>query len=179
MPFELWDFVTIAAFGAGIERNTKNTKSKTMQMRIYYEDTDCGGIVYHANYLKFCERARSELFFAQGEEPHDAEGSFVVRKMEARFSLPARLGDSIEVRTRLIESKAASLILEQEVFRTFDARLRLSVWESVFVMQVQLAYISAQGKPCKIPTRKLEVITSALTSQTHTKGAPCDPKNPK
>ena len=172
-------FVTIAAFGAGQREIQKNTKSKTMQMRIYYEDTDCGGIVYHANYLKFCERARSELFFAQGEEPHDAEGSFVVRKMEARFSLPARLGDSIEVRTRLIESKAASLILEQEVFRTFDARLRLSVWESVFVMQVQLAYISAQGKPCKIPTRKLEVITSALTSQTHTKGAPCDPKNPK
>lgn len=150
-----------------------------MQMRIYYEDTDCGGIVYHANYLKFCERARSELFFARLEEPHDAEGSFVVRKIEARFFLPARLGDSIEVRTRLIESKAASLVLEQEVFRTFDAHLRLNVWESLFVMQVQLAYISAQGKPCKISPHKLEVVASTLNPQIHDKGVPCDPKTPK
>ena len=64
-----------------------------MRIRVYYEDTDCGGIVYHTNYIKYCERARSELFFAQGTPPSHATCGFVVSALEAKFLGFAKLGD--------------------------------------------------------------------------------------
>ena len=56
-----------------------------MKFRIYYEDTDCGGVVYYANYLKFCERARSELFFQKGLSPHKDNEFFVVKSVMADY----------------------------------------------------------------------------------------------
>ncbi len=56
-----------------------------MKYRIYYEDTDCGGVVYYANYLKFCERARSELFFQKGLSPHNNDEFFVVKNVNADY----------------------------------------------------------------------------------------------
>lgn len=90
-----------------------------MTLRVYYEDTDLGGVVYHANYLKFIERARSEALFARGLSPvmalRETTGHFVVRKLEADFFKPARLGDLLTVRSRLDALKGASFVLTQEV----------------------------------------------------------------
>ena len=72
-----------------------------MQIKIYYEDTDTGGVVYHSNYLNFCERARSEAFFKKGMTPVLDDGHFVARKVEADYFIPAKLGDTLHVETRL------------------------------------------------------------------------------
>ncbi|MDE5591408.1 MAG: YbgC/FadM family acyl-CoA thioesterase, partial [Helicobacter sp.] len=84
-----------------------------MQIRIYYEDTDCGGIVYHANYLKFCERARSEWFFSSGLLPNDEKFGFVVKNMQLEFLQSSKLGDVLEMHAKILQLKHASIVLEQ------------------------------------------------------------------
>ena len=111
-----------------------------MKTRVYYDDTDAGGVVYHANYLKFCERARSDLFYEKGKSPAVNGGHFVVKHLEADFIQSAKLGDLIDVKTELLLLKNASLILKQEVWRNE---------EKLFAMTSTLAYVK-EGKPCKI-----------------------------
>ncbi len=86
------------------------------QTRIYYEGTDCGGIVYHANYLKYCERARSEWFFIQGILPQQNGVGFVVKNMTLDFLSPAKLGDLLTIHTEIVEQKNASIMLKQTIF---------------------------------------------------------------
>lgn len=112
----------------------------SLKTRIYYDDTDAGGVVYHANYLKFCERARSDLFYRHGKSPAVNGGHFVVRHLEADYFKPAKLGDMIDVRNELLEMKNASLRLRQDVFKQE---------EKLFSMTSTLAYVK-EGKPCKI-----------------------------
>jgi len=117
-------------------------KERGVTLRIYYEDTDAGGIVYHANYLKFCERARSEVFFQRGMVPEEGENTgFVVRHIEADFLASSRLGDVLQVTTTILTRKKVSLTLLQEVWKE-DVKL--------FAMKVTLVYVE-RGKPCKIP----------------------------
>ena len=85
-------------------------------VRIYYEDTDCGGIVYHTNYIKYCERARSEIFFSNGAMPNTQNIGLVVRKINVEFLDSARLGDLLRVRTRILKLGGSSLTLKQEIF---------------------------------------------------------------
>ena len=104
-------------------------------LRVYYEDTDAAGIVYYANYLRFAERARTEMLRELGIESSammDADGvAFAVRRCEADYLRPARLDDRLEVRSRLLALKGASLALEQRIVRTVDgaeiARLVLTL----------------------------------------------------
>ncbi|ORI11093.1 YbgC/FadM family acyl-CoA thioesterase [Campylobacter concisus] len=91
-----------------------------MKIRIYYEDTDAGSIVYHTNYIKFCERARSEAFFQAGLNFTKEGGYFVVSSLEAKFIASAVLGDEIFVRSKVLEIKKASLVLEQEIYKFDD-----------------------------------------------------------
>ncbi|ADV46767.1 YbgC/FadM family acyl-CoA thioesterase [Nitratifractor salsuginis] len=122
-----------------------------MKIRIYYEDTDAGGIVYHANYLKYCERARSEIFFQRGIMPYgEEEIGFVVRRVEADFVGMAKLGDLLEVRTDLLEERHSSILLEQQIFRGE---------ERIFSMKVLLVYV-VMGRPRRIPEQLKEVIAS-------------------
>lgn len=89
-----------------------------MKIRVYYEDTDAGGVVYHSNYLKFCERARSELFFEIYPHIFDAQkGHFLLSKANCSFLKPAKLGDMLDIQSSLIKLKNASLIIKQEIFR--------------------------------------------------------------
>lgn len=86
--------------------------------RVYYADTDAGGIVYHARFLDFAERARTELLRAVGWPLVDAEGAaFVVRRATLDWRAPGRLDDLLTVRTRALALGAASLTLEQSVLR--------------------------------------------------------------
>ncbi len=90
-------------------------------VRVYYEDTDVGGIVYYANYLRFMERARTEWLRALGVEQdrlrRDTGRVFVVRSAQLDFHRPARLDDALQVGVRLLECRRASLRLEQRVLR--------------------------------------------------------------
>lgn len=85
-----------------------------LQVKVYYEDTDAGGIVYHTNFIKFCERARSEVFF-RAQEEHEVDCEFIVRKMNIDFFSPARLGDILEVDTKVLEVKRASIKLHHDI----------------------------------------------------------------
>jgi acyl-CoA thioester hydrolase len=86
-----------------------------MKYRVYYEDTDMGGIVYHANYLKFCERARSDWFYDNGLSPATQEYHFIVKSIKAEFIKPARLGDILEVSNTVLEVGSASLKIFQRI----------------------------------------------------------------
>ncbi|WP_456322965.1 YbgC/FadM family acyl-CoA thioesterase [Hydrogenimonas sp.] len=112
-----------------------------MKIRVYYEDTDAAGIVYYANYLKYCERARSELFFSRGLLPQSSEGYFVVKHLEADYKGSAKLGDLLEVKSRLVEKRAVSVVLEQTV--ALDSTM-------LFQMNIKLAYLH-NGRPVRIP----------------------------
>ena len=126
-----------------------------MNIRVYYEDTDTGGVVYHSNYLNFCERARSDAFFKKGMTPVLENGHFVARKLEADYITSAKLGDELEITTELIKMKAASFILSQVVSRE---------GKKIFGLSIVLAYITFEGKPQKIDTKTKELILSLFDS---------------
>jgi len=116
-----------------------------MKIRVYYEDTDMGGIVYHANYLKFCERARSEYFFKDGDTPHLEGGEFVAASLEAKFKASAKLGDILDVRTEITSLKGSSLVLKQCVYKgeklLFDMDIKLG-----FVKEGKIGRMSNQAQ---------------------------------
>ena len=120
-----------------------------LPVRVYYEDTDFSGFVYHANYLKFCERARSDCLRQLGVHHHElhwheTEGrmGFVVRRMECDFLKPARIDDVVEVTTRVLAVKGARFELDQRVHR---------VDELLFQADVMAALVDGAGKPKRMP----------------------------
>jgi len=94
-------------------------------IRVYYEDTDAGGVVYHANYLRFFERARTEglrqLGYSQAEMARDQQLLFTVVSLEMRFHLPARLDDALRVRSVASIAGGASVNFTQELWRDAES----------------------------------------------------------
>ena len=115
-------------------------------VRVYYEDTDAGGLVYHANYLKYAERARTEALRHVGTEQRhmlaDTGLAFVVRRMEIDFRAPAVLDDLLQVVTRLSDIGGASLRAEQTILRAGATLVH---------MLLKLACIDRQGRPARMP----------------------------
>ena len=103
-------------------------------VRVYWEDTDAGGVVYHARYLAFMERARSEWMRARGWGQDAMRGRedlvFAVRAMELDFRAPARLDDQLQVSVALVECRGASFVVSQQVLRGREllaaARVRIA-----------------------------------------------------
>lgn len=120
-----------------------------LNIRVYYEDTDTGGVVYHSNYLNFCERARSEAFFSRGLSPVLQSGHFVAKRVEGDYLSSAKLGDELEITSELLEMRGASFTLRQSVFRGD---------EKVFELVIVLVYINFEGRPQKIDTKTRELI---------------------
>jgi len=119
-----------------------------LPVRVYFEDTDFAGLVYHANFLKFCERGRSDFIRLLGihhqdlANPEKGEASvFVVRRIEMDYLKPARLDDVLEVVTRCGEMGAASLTLLQEVRRDGIVLVRA---------KVVVVLVSEAGKPQRL-----------------------------
>ena len=121
-----------------------------MQVRVYYEDTDFSGIVYHANYLRFMERGRTNHLRLMGAEqqalfeetPQENGGfAFVVRSMQLDFLKPARMDDVLDIVTWPVAVKGASIMLAQEVRRGDDVLVKA---------QVRVAFI-CEGKAQPIP----------------------------
>lgn len=119
--------------------------------RVYYEDTDAAGIVYYANYLKFAERARTEMLRELGvgqRALHEASGvAFAVRRCNVDYMAPARLDDALEVRTRITNLRGAAIEAEQIVARDNDQLVRLNV---------MLVCIGPGGNATRIPKPVLQ-----------------------
>lgn len=113
-----------------------------MTIRVYYEDTDVGGVVYHSNYLNFCERARSQIFFDAGRSPITQNGHFVAKSIKADYVKSAKFGDVLEVKTVMKGMKNASFTLLQTIYRD---------GEKLFVMEIQLVHLSHEGTIILIP----------------------------
>jgi acyl-CoA thioester hydrolase len=127
-------------------------------VRVYWEDTDAGGVVYYANYLKFMERARSEwlrtLGFEQDRLRDDAGVAFVARRVEIEYVSPARFNDALTVSVRLAAVGRASLSVTQTVCR--DAT-------ELAVARVSLACVdAARFKPVKMPASLLHALEPTL-----------------
>jgi acyl-CoA thioester hydrolase len=126
-------------------------------VRVYYEDTDAGGIVYYANYLNFCERARTEFLrsFGIDHARFSAEhGVFLaVRRAAIEFLAPARLDDALVVRTRLLGAAGASLDLAQDVWRGPECLVEA---------RVKIACLSAAGRPRRLPAPLATALLSFL-----------------
>jgi acyl-CoA thioester hydrolase len=116
-----------------------------LKIKIYYEDTDAGGVVYYANYLRFLERARTEFLAEKGidvAEYHNKGYFFPVIHVDIHYKKPARLGDVIEVTADLIEMTHATVTFRQDIFRN-----NILLVEST----VKLVCISTDGKPRRLP----------------------------
>ncbi len=90
-----------------------------MKIKIYYHDTDCGGVVYYSNYLKFLEEARTEYFSEKGfsiKELADSGTLFVVARQEIDYEAPAVYGDILEIRTKIAKVSAVKVIFENEIY---------------------------------------------------------------
>jgi len=115
-------------------------------LRVYYEDTDSGGVVYYANYLRFAERARTEMLRAVGFDHAGLEADhgmlFAVRRCEADFRRPARLDDALCVRTGNLDIGGAALWADQTILRGDEMLVSL---------RVQLAAIGRNGSPRRLP----------------------------
>ncbi|HUK59827.1 MAG TPA: tol-pal system-associated acyl-CoA thioesterase [Stellaceae bacterium] len=126
-------------------------------IRVYYEDTDAGGIVYYANYFKFCERARTEFLRCCGivHERLLAENglTLAVRRAEIDFLVPARLDDALVVRSRLVAAAGATLDMAQEVRRE-DAVLAR--------MQLRIACVGSGGRPRRLPPALATTVLSLI-----------------
>lgn len=124
-------------------------------VRVYWEDTDAGGLVYHANYLKFAERARTEMLrtlgFSQERLRGDSGIVLVVRRSAVDFLAPARLDDDLIVATRLAGQAGATLDLDQEVRRDGMPLVRLSS---------RIACLGPSGRPTRLPSQLRAALTS-------------------
>jgi len=138
---------------------TEQSPENLWRTRVYYEDTDAGGVVYYANYLKFMERARSErlrcLGFSQARLIDD-NLIFVVHSCQVRYRAAARLDDELGISARLLEIKGARLLFDQQVIRLQD---------QVLLCEGQVTVVSVSAdrfKPCPLPTTLLNPLQEAL-----------------
>jgi len=115
-------------------------------VRVYYEDTDLSGIVYHANYLRFMERARSDLLALLGIDQRAAieagEGAYAVAEIQLAYKAPAKLGDALLIATRALDIRAASVRLRQRITRGEDL-----LAEGV----LRVGFVSPEGRPRRQP----------------------------
>lgn len=115
-----------------------------LPIRIYYEDTDFSGAVYHANYLRYCERGRSDCFRLMGFQHHDVHGKsgFVVRRMVCDFLKPGRIDNLLDVETTFVEMAGARMELQQKISRGD---------EILFEAKVTVALVNEDGRPVRLP----------------------------
>lgn len=131
-----------------------------MEVRIYYEDTDAAGVVYHANYLKYLERARTEYFRERGllvSELASAGSVFPVVRMEVDFIAPALHDDLLSVVTKAAQCSGSSFSLHQQIYRACDNRLLLKAL-------VKLACVGPDLKARRIPAEVRRIVEADVDS---------------
>lgn len=130
-----------------------------LAIRVYFEDTDFSGLVYHASYVRFCERGRSDFLRLLGND-HQAlidgvagrePAAFVVRRMTLEFLKPARIDEILEVTTRVHELTAATLVLNQTITRGTD---------TIFEAQVTVVLVSQSGRVMRVSDALRRTLTA-------------------
>lgn len=120
-------------------------------VRVYFEDTDLSGVVYHANYLRYMERARSDMLRLAGVDQRSAheagEGAYAVSAISIRYRRPAKLDDALVVVTRLMQVRAASVDIHQRVMRGD---------EIISEAEVTAALVGVSGRPKRQPREWIE-----------------------
>lgn len=130
----------------------------TWPVRVYYEDTDAGGVVFYANYLKFFERARTEMLRAHGiaqQELFENKGLvFVVRRVHVEYRQSARLDDLLEITSRPRLAGRARLVFEQQARRAVDGKI-------LCCAETEIVCVTAQDfRPQPLPPCILEILPS-------------------
>ncbi|MBF87330.1 MAG: hypothetical protein CMJ14_04930 [Pelagibacterales bacterium] len=119
-------------------------------VRIYYEDTDAGGVVYHSNYLKFAERARTEMLrkmnIHQQKLKYDFNIQFIVKKLSIEYNIPSMLDDLIRIESYILKVAAAKIMMKQIMYRKKDLIAKIDL---------TLGSINSLGKPVRLPTKIL------------------------
>jgi acyl-CoA thioester hydrolase len=138
-------------------------KAHILPLRVYYEDTDLSGMVYHANYLRYMERGRTEFFRLAGvTEMADLESAeptaWAIRNVEVAFHRPARVDDALQVRTLLTAISGARLNASQRIYAD-DALLSDG--------RIEACIVTLTGKPRRIP-RKIRDLLMPLLYETET-----------
>lgn len=132
-------------------------------VRVYFEDTDLSGVVYHANYLRFMERARSDMLRLAGIDHRGSiesgAGAYAVADLHIRYAAPARLDDDLLVVSLLASVRAASVVIQQEVRRGSDL---------LTAAAVKLALVAPSGRPRRQPAGWIAIFQSLLSQ-----GVPC------
>ena len=118
------------------------------QVKVYYEDTDAGGVVYYANYLKFLERARTEALFSIGLSNTKIKKKFgtliIVKSCNIEYKKSAHLEDELNIETHIISLKKTSLIMKQLIM--LEKKL-------ITDAEIHLVFVNSEGKPEKIPDK--------------------------
>ena len=126
-------------------------KNFNYNFKIYYEDTDAGGVVYYANYLKFLERARTEALFDLGLSNSILKKEFgsliIVKSCNIEYKKSAYLEDNLSISSYISSSSKTSLIMNQSIFRSND---------QIVVADVHLVFVNEDVKPIKIPESIME-----------------------
>jgi len=135
--------------------------TETWPVRVYYEDTDHGGVVYYANYLKFMERARSEFLRAAGLELDQIEAEFgvmfAVTRANVSYHAPARFNEMLNIESSLVEMRGARIAFQQQIYRQTDAMLLTEG-------DIHLACIRRDGSVARIPKSMVERLKSHLNT---------------
>ena len=123
-----------------------------MKIRVYFEDTDIAGIVYHTKYINFCERARSEILFKHNITPFDknSNSGYIVKSLSCNFLKSATLGDILEVKTKVKDYSKIKLTLLQEIFKEN---------EKIFSLEVVIIYLK-NGKVSALNKELIELFNS-------------------
>ena len=129
-------------------------------IRVYYEDTDAGGLVYHANYLKFAERARTEMLREARIEQlvlkNDYNIQFVVKNLYIDFFKPAQLDDLLTIKSIILKVSSAKVIMEQTIY------IKMTLLAKI---DVTLGSINTEGKPYRLPKIVLERLNNNINTK--------------
>jgi acyl-CoA thioester hydrolase len=127
-----------------------------MQIRVYYEDTDCGNVVYYANYLKYMERSRTELLRGRGldfAEYHAGGLLFAVTEAQIRYYAPARYNDLLEADSSIVEITPTTILFATDIRRSGEEKL-------LATGNVRVACITTAGKLARIPEKMKAALSS-------------------
>lgn len=119
-----------------------------MELRVFYDDTDANGIVYHTNYIKYCDRARLEYFFENNISLIEDNSFLVIRNLDCKFYIPAKLGDILYVSSRIDKITSISVSVYHKITNANN--------EKIFSMNIQLVY-TGNNKPKKLPNELTEL----------------------
>jgi acyl-CoA thioester hydrolase len=132
-----------------------------LAVRVYFEDTDLSGVVYHANYLRWMERARSDMLRLAGIDQRAVfdrgEGAYAVADVHIRYAAPARLDDAVLVRSRVLRATPARVVIQQRVSRG-DVLLSEA--------EVTAALVGADGRPRRQPSAWLAIYQRLIEEET-------------